>query len=632
MSTSFSHPHIPPSASHSRFTPESAARSVHARFEQIVGSRPEAPAVCDAQRTWTYGELDRLATGIAEKARSVGASKGTVVGTLLPASVLTPAAILGLSRFGTLQVPLGPTTLPAHLEEILLESGAQIVLTDPGNAALARSTAGKATVVIVSEDLEGTDPPSASVGPDDPFYIIYSSGSTGRPKGILHPHRTRMHHVAAYVNAFGIGPDDRHSLLHLPGFNASQLDCLVTLLSGACLCIYDLQSRGFEPLADWLETMRITVLHWLPSPFRRFAGTLPPDRRFEHLRLAVIGSEPVLPGDVELFHRHFPPPSQFVNRLGTSESGIFTVFPVLRTPSFDDSVVPVGYPVEGYEVEVWDETGQAVPRGAAGEVVIRSAYLSPGYWRRPELTAQAYPDVPAGETRIYRTRDLGRQRPDGCLEILGRGDSLVKIRGQFVALVEVEAALVGLPEIGDAAVRTWPDATGEEQLVAYLLAAPNSSATTSSLRTALAEVLPPAAIPARFVWVDELPATRTGKIDRRRLPPPNTCRPRLDAEYVAPMGPIEEELARFWTEVLEVTLIGRNDSFLDLGGNSLRAVQLASRINESWGVRVDLTCFFAAPTLAATAETLLLALSEGAPSGGFDPLLVDGVPAGAGIQ
>ena len=246
-----------------------------------------------------------------------------------------------------------------------------------------------------------------------------------------------------------------------------------------------------------------------------------------------------------------------------------------------------------------------------GEIAIRSRYLSPGYWRRPDLTAAAFrPDPAGGPERIYRTGDLGRRLPDGCLVHLGRKDFQVKIRGFRVEVAEVEGALLSLPTVQEAVVVAREDRPGDRRLVAYLVPTARPAPTVTALRQALAAVVPDYMVPAAYVLLDALPKTPGGKVDRRALPPPGRTRPALDQPLVAPRTPVEATVGAIWQEVLGLDELGIHDNFFDLGGHSLAASQVIARVTETLHVDLPLRVLFAAPTVTGLAVAVVQGLMQ----------------------
>ena len=353
----------------------------------------------------------------------------------------------------------------------------------------------------------------------------------------------------------------------------------------------------------------MTVLRTAVSLFRAFAGSLTGAERFPDLRLIELYGEPVFERDVDIVRRRFPPECLLVSTLGTSEFGDFCHCFVDRDRALSGGVVPAGYPAQDIELLLLDDDGRHAPAGEPGEIAIRGRYGAIGYWQRPDLTAAQFGPVDADGRRIYRTGDLGRLAPDGCLHHLGRRDFQVKVNGNRVHVSEVEAALLAHGSIRDAAVVGRDAPEGGARLVAYVVPAATPRPTVTALRHAVATALPAFMVPSTFVFLPALPRTDTTKIDRRALPAPDGLRPDLDAPYVAAATPLEEQLAAMWAELLGVDRVGVDDDFFELGGDSLLAAKLATRVLESLSLAVPLHALLAAGTIRAMASAALMRLA-----------------------
>ena len=362
------------------------------------------------------------------------------------------------------------------------------------------------------------------------------------------------------------------------------------LCSGATVYPWLVAEQGFAGLAEWLHAEAITVFIAVPSVFRNFAAALSSQHRFPHLRRFVLTGETLYRKDVMLFREHFSHDCILVNELGSSETKSYAQYVVDgRDPLDCGDIVPVGFALEGRQVLLLDADGVEVGQGQVGEIAVRSRHLSPGYWRRPDLTRlrfRADPDS-RGE-RIYHTGDLAYRLADGRLVHVGRKDSQLKIRGQRTELAEVEAVLRHLDGVQEAVVvaATSCRVTGDSWRTSFPSA--RSRLTASDLALGLKEQLPDYMIPASFMVLDALPMTPNGKIDRLALPAPLPTRPDLANPYAAPRDAVEETLARLWSEVLDIERVGIHDDFFELGGDSLRATMVQSRIAESFRVTLPL--------------------------------------------
>ena len=398
----------------------------------------------------------------------------------------------------------------------------------------------------------------------------------------------------------------------------------MALLNGAGLYAMDLQTVGMGQLADWLYQQEITVCNFVPTVFRHFTSTLARNDRFPSLRLIYLGGEPVYKRDVDLFAKYFSQDCILVNRLGSTETDVMSMYFMDKDSQISGANVPVGYAPQDKQVLLLGDEGLEVGVNEIGEIAIKSRYLSSGYWNKPEITQAVFlQDPDEVEERIYRTGDMGRMLPDGCLEHLGRRDFQVKIRGYRVEVAEIEMALLELTSIREAVVVASEIPAGDQRLVAYLVPATEQASSIVELRSHLKEKLPDYMVPSGFVCLDALPTLPNGKVDRRALPALGTARPELESPFVPPRTPVEETLAHIWVEVLGLDQVGIHDNFLELGGDSLLASQVISRVIKTLQVEVALRSLFEAPTVADMAVVLVQKQAEKAAPGDIDWMLAE---------
>jgi hypothetical protein len=282
-----------------------------------------------------------------------------------------------------------------------------------------------------------------------------------------------------------------------------------------------------------------------------------------------------------------------------------------RSTELQDAVIPIGYPTPGNRFWLVSEEGKEVEPGEVGEIVVQNGYLAAGYWNQPELTAARFRQVPyLSHSPVYFTGDLGRQRPDGSLLHLGRKDFQIKVRGYQVQANEVEARLLEIPGVREAAVVASDTDSGVQRLVAYIQPERGSSPSVSLLRRALSDELPSHMVPQRYVFVDIMPKTPTGKIQRSQLPPPGRDRPALDTAFVPPRTPLEARLAAVWADVLDLDEVGVHDAFLELGGDSLQATRIVSRVVDGFQVDLSLHDLFESATVAEMASRVFQHLAQ----------------------
>ena len=369
---------------------------------------------------------------------------------------------------------------------------------------------------------------------------------------------------------------------------------------------FDVKKEGIRRLSTWLSQEKVTVCLIAAPLFRNLCENLTAPDRFPDMRLLRLRSETVCKSDVDLYKRYFSEYSILANGLSSSETHMLTEYYIDYATKLPGGDVPVGYAVQEKEILLWNEQGEPLGYNEIGEIVVRSKYLSPGYWRNPELTSAKFKNDPANPDEcIYHTGDLGLMLPDGCLIHKGRKDFRVKIRGYGVEIGEVEQALREQSEIQDTVVVAKETESGEVRLVAYLTSPVQPKPDIRQVRTMLRTKLPDYMIPSSFVLLDTLPLTANGKLDRRALPDPGNTRPDLNNPYAPPSTTTEEQLTSIWSEVLLVVPIGIHDSFFDLGGHSLAASRVVTRVIQTFGLELSVKALFDAPTVAEMAAIIV---------------------------
>ena len=585
------------------------AQLISARFEHRVMACSTRVAVKSVHHELSYAALDARANGIADAITRVSGNKNEPIILMLVPDAPLVSGILGVLKAGKICVPQRPTQPIARFRHVLENTGARVVITEEDNVAIVSEARRQGCHVIEVEDCHPRPTHDSPRFPcDSAAYIFYTSGSTGKPKGVLHTHRTLLHLVDSSTGALSIEADDRIALMPSSSFIGAARNIFGALLNGASLYPFDVNAEGLDRFAKWLVEQEITIYHFVPTFYRHFVASLDGQIRFPKLRLVYLGGEPVRKTDVDSFRKYFAPEAILVNGYGATETGAIRRCFIDRHTQINEPRIPVGYPVADKQVLILDENGRRLGPGQVGEIAVRSRYLSPGYWRDPQASCHAFSNDPGdSERRTFRTGDLGRLSSDGCLDHLGRLDSQIKIRGHRVDLTDVQAALLSLPSTADVAVVTRTDRNGELKLVAYLVSRAASKLSVGEVRRGLGDVLPSYAIPTSYVFIDEIPRTPRGKVDKSALPDPPAARPELDNPRVFPRTELERSLTQLWCEMLEIDMIGVDDNFFELGGESLSAARILNRIQtslDSSGQYVYMTALFEGPTVAQFASYL----------------------------
>ena len=589
------------------FNIDQLEHSVVDRFERQVSAYPDRIAVKSMVHEWTYAELNKAANRLARAIEARQELGQTTIALLLEHGAPFITGMMASLKAARIVVPLDSSYPHARIASSLEDSQAGLILTDSQNFSLAGELAGHDIPLLSIESINpklSAENIGKSISPDTLSHIVYTSGSTGQPKGVIQSHTNILHQAMTYTNALHICAEDRLTLLaRVTGQAINTI--FLALLNGASLFPLDVKTEGASPLANWFIGQEITIYTSSSPLFRNFMDTLTGVEEFPRLRVVRLASQTVSKKDVALYRSHFAQDCILVNGLSSSETGRVANYFIDKQASIDTPTVPVGYAAEDKKILLLDDDGEEVGFDQIGEIAVRSRYLSPGYWRRTDLTQAAYqPDHEGGGERIYRMGDMGRISPDGCIEHMGRKDFQVKVRGYRVEVAEIETKLLDFDGVKEAVVVPVEDASGNLRLVAYVVPAQESPLTVTSLRAALLEEMPIHMVPTAFVVMEALPQTPNGKVDRRALPPAPEQRPELEGEFIAPRDDVERQLTSIWEEVLEVRPVGVRDDFFELGGHSLLASQLFVQIRRVFGEIVPENTLLKAPTVEKLAQVI----------------------------
>ena len=555
-------------------------------FEAIAGRQPGQPAVIYEETELTYEELNRRANRMASAlAREHHVAAGDFVGVMVARSQWSVIAFLAVLKCGAVYVPIDPGYPQARIAQMLEDSGCRLVIVDHAG----EDRPGRATADVRSLDDADSANPKPAATSDDLAYVIYTSGSTGRPKGVLLQHDGAVN--LAYAQRMRFGISSRHRVLQFAplSFDASVWEFVMALANGACLVVAG-AARVADPatLADYLREHRVHVACLPPTYLAQLT-----DADLQGLEILITAGEPPDADRARTLCRRL----RYFNAYGPTEATVCATVHEVDPARAYEGVIPIGDPIPNCEVFVLDPEMNLAPIGVIGEIAIGGRGLARGYLNQPELTAASFVADPRRPGhRLYRSGDLGRRLENGEIEFLGRNDSQVKVRGHRIELGEIERCLAAHPGVRQAAV-----VKRETGLVAYIAGSADAGAASASLRKHLARVLPEYMIPSLFVPLDTLPVLPNGKVDRTRLPVPDDA-PAV-RNHVPPRTALEKQVARLWRDVLGRNGIGIHDRFFESGGDSIKAVQIVSRLRAA-GMNVGMQQFFTSPTIAGLAARL----------------------------
>lgn len=568
---------------------------VHERLRAQAAAAPEAPAISWRGTQVGYGDLARLADEIATALSTAGVKRGDRVAILAREGIERIASLWATWERGAAFVALDPTYPDSRLQQMLDDAEPAALIVD---AETAGRTAAKcfAAAVVALPVAGGARGDTQDASGEDAAYLAYTSGSTGRPKAVVQSHRAFCQYLDWQTRAMSMRPGMRIAQWASISYDAGYAEIFGALVGGATLCLAEAEVRHDPPaLVAWLRAQRVTHLWVVPSFLRQllpYADDLP------DLKVLMLSGEALSVDLARAWLERTGGRVELYNLYGPTEC-VLACSHRVETPAAGQRGIPIGRAFEGREMLVLRD-GRLCPTGASGELYIRSRYLSQGYFRRPEETARVFMQNPLrwdAPDPVYRTGDFGRRLPNGDLEFLGRGDFLVKLRGMRIEIEDVESALLRHPEVPECIVAVRRIADSDERLVAWI--GSSNPPSVESLRAHLAGLLPHFMIPSRFVFLERLPRTQSGKLQRTQLPEGLI---EETADFAPAVGETEARIAGILAELLAAPRLGRHEDFFAAGGHSLLAISAVNRLRDAFAVEVSLREFFARPTVAGLAE------------------------------
>lgn len=580
--------------------------TVPAAFEVAARCFADRIALRSGRETRTYAALDARSNDIARGLIARGVTPGSLVGLFMGRSLDSVAAILGVLKAGAAYVPFDPAYPAAQLQFILDDSAPQVVLTQASMRTRPAAVIFEGRALLdLDRDFPTLDTPFAlpAVSAADRAYAMYTSGSTGRPKGVQIPHRAIIRLVIDNDYA-GFSSDE--VILHLAplAFDASTFELWAALLHGGSLAIVPNAQPSLDDIAAALREHRVSTC-WLTAGLFHLM--------VDHQLAALGGLRQLLAGGDVLSVAHVDkllaahPHIRLINGYGPTENTTFSCCHTIDRAR-EPGPIPIGRSIRHSEALVLDAAMQPVADGDIGELYVGGPGLAIGYLNRPELDAERFLPHPSSRVpgaRVYRTGDLVRRRTDGVIEFHGRADRQVKINGKRVELDEIEAGIRRSGLVRDAAVLSWEPAPGDRRVAAWVTAVAEQPLSVDALRSFLRDELPDYMQPASITTLDEFPLSPTGKVDRAKLPLPNTSAAAApNAAEALPTNPLESKIMKVWREVLGSSAIGVDDNFFDIGGSSLQMIKVHAALQPLLPRPVTIVDLFTYPRIRLLAGWL----------------------------
>ncbi|MFW3899603.1 amino acid adenylation domain-containing protein [Pseudomonas bharatica] len=564
-----------------------------ALVEAQVRATPEAVALVSADVSLSYAQLNTRSNQLAHKLRELGVGPDVLVGVALERGLEMVVSLLAILKAGGAYVPLDPDFPADRLSYMMQDSGLKLLLSQSSLIGQLSIPEGVQTLCVDQHGnwLDGyaSDDLPATAGPDNLAYVIYTSGSTGLPKGVTIHHQALVNFLFSMADKPGLAAADRVLSLTSLSFDIAGLELYLPLIRGAAVVLLKPhQNKDPQALLQVIAEQQASVIQATPSSWRMILDAAPAGALKG--KTILCGGEAL---NAELAQRLLDQAGHVWNVYGPTETTIWSARHYLTRA--DD--VWLGKPLANTTLHIVSDDLDVLPVGARGELLIGGDGLARGYHQRPALTAERFVPDPFSSTggRLYRTGDVARYRADGVIEYVGRLDHQVKIRGFRIELGEIEARLLEHPAVREAVVIDI-----DNQLAAYLVAEQDSPELRSALKAHLKAGLPDYMVPSHFTWLDRMPQTPNGKLDRKALPKPDASL--AQGEYQPPRNERERQLARIWTDVLKVERVGLTDNFFALGGHSLLVITLVSRLREAFDTSLSLHDFLLLETFEDLAD------------------------------
>lgn len=581
---------------------------LHQLFEQQAIKTPNAVAVNCGISQLTFQELNEKANTLAQKLQSEGYKKGEYIGIFMERSLNLVVGILAVLKTGCAYLPLDPHHPQDRLMYILEDAKVKVVLTDQVlHEKLKKENLSKICVNVNDEFFSYSKYPNikSNVNPNDPAYVIYTSGSTGQPKGVVVHHRGAVNYLSWAKETYST-KNGKGSVVHSSiGFDLTITSLFLPLITGTTVNLLS-EDVSIQALSNFLRKEGNTgLLKITPAHLQLLTLEFNPNEIEDLVQILVIGGEALNEENVAFWKKNSPN-TRIFNEYGPTETVVGCSFYEIFPNENFNAAIPIGRPIANTQIYLLNQQLQPVPIGAIGEIYIGGDSVAIGYLNKPDLTDKSFianPFRKQNQNRLYRSGDLARYRKDGTIEYLGRSDDQVKIRGYRIELGEVQKALNEHSMINDSVLIIKEDNHKNKYIIAYIVSK-ESILTTNELQKFLKRTLPNYMIPSNFIFLNEIPLSNNGKVNRKALEEFDT-KEIGNREFIAPSNELEEKVANVWSEVLNIDKVSITDNFFEIGGHSLLATQVISRINHMFSIKMELRKLFESPTVKDVSQLIL---------------------------
>ncbi|WP_160716866.1 non-ribosomal peptide synthetase [Chitinophaga solisilvae] len=579
------------------WVPYNTAATINSLFRETVTRYPDNIALRCGETQLTYSRLDEASGRLAYRLlHDYHVMPEDLIVLHTGRTEWMMVAILAVLKAGAAYVPVDPGYPLTRKDYIIRDSGTRLILTDTSVDSTLQDMFPDCRFVDITALPYDNATAEVAVPPAGLAYVIYTSGTTGNPKGVLVEHRNVTRLLFNDNNLFDFGPEDKWTLFHSYCFDFSVWEMYGALLNGGTLVMVPSETaQDSIAFFDFLVQEKITVLNQTPTAFRSLLLHNQDRLSAAPLRYLIFGGEALMPAILDAWSLSCPG-CKNINMYGITETTVHVTYKEITRSEIEENRSNIGIPIPTLSCYILDNDLQRTPVGVTGELCVGGAGVARGYLGRPELTAQRFIDNPfiPGE-KLYRSGDYARIMDNGDIEYIGRRDDQVKIRGHRIEIAEIESAFMALPEVKDAVVIIWKNNAAEAELAAYFI--PAAEATAPALRKKLLASLPGYMVPAHIIPLEDFPLNANGKLDKTALPRAESMTQDMHTAYEGPRNETDEKIIAIWEAILDRSRIGIKDNFFDLGGHSLKATRVISRVQESFGIKIDMKTLFIDPTV-----------------------------------